>query len=98
MTVAIKNVDVRLLDVLKSLVKMKVGTQIFEVDKSLVNTAHIKQINDVYADIPIQEQTLTCNVAKSAIWEMIKDDTWRPSQKLPPCIFCSASFAQRKTS
>lgn len=76
MTVAIKNVDLQLLEVLKSIVKMKNNTEIFEVDENFADTAHIKQINDVYADIPTKEQTFTCNAAKSAIWEMIKDDTW----------------------
>ena len=37
---------------------------------------HIKQINAVYAKVPVSEQTFTCNASNAAIWEMIKDDTW----------------------
>lgn len=37
---------------------------------------HIKQINAVYAKVPIEEQTFACNASKAAVWEMIKDNAW----------------------
>lgn len=80
MTVTMQNVDVPFLEVLKSLVKLRSEVVIQQVDydeKDLSpSEAHIKQINDVYAKVPIEEQTFTCNAAKAAMWEMIKDDTW----------------------
>ncbi len=81
MTVTLRNVDQPLFEVLKSLVKMRQNVEIYEDDdktESAKNNSkkHIQQINSVYAKIPTEEQLFTTNATKSAIWDMIKDDTW----------------------
>lgn len=81
MTITMKNVDASLFEVLKSLVKMKSNVILEEKDDPVENEmslsdSHIKEINAVYDKIPEKEQTFTCNASKSAVWEMIKDDTW----------------------
>lgn len=80
MTVTMQNVDVPFFEVLKSLVNLHKGVvlQKVEEEKNSLSPSdeHIKQINDVYAKVPIEEQTFACNASKAAVWEMIKDDTW----------------------
>lgn len=80
MTVTMENVDNPFFEVLKSLVKLNTGVVLKKVDdeKETLTTSeeHIKQINAVYAKVPVSEQTFTCNASNAAIWEMIKDDTW----------------------
>ncbi len=81
MTVTLRNVDQPLFEVLKSLVKMRQNVEIYEDDdktESAKNNSkkHIQQINSVYTKIPAEEQLFTTNATKSAIWDMIKDDTW----------------------
>ena len=80
MTVTMQNVDVPFFEVLKSLVNLHKGVVLQKVEeekKSLSpSEEHIKQINAVYAKVPIEEQTFACNASKAAVWEMIKDDAW----------------------
>ncbi len=80
MTVTMENVDNPFFEVLKSLVKLNTGVVLKKVDEEneslYTSEEHIKQINAVYAKVPLEEQTFTCNASKAAIWEMIKDDTW----------------------
>ena len=75
------NVDTSFLDVLKSLLKIRSNVAISRIEdddteKLSLSEQHIQQINKVYAKIPVEEQTFTCNVGKAAIWEQIKNDTW----------------------
>ena len=56
--------------------EVKMKSEDIEKDKSSPSEEHIKQINTVYDEIPIEEQTFTSNASKAAIWETIKDDTW----------------------
>lgn len=81
MTVTMRNVDANLFEVLKSLINIKSDVTIEKVndtsDKNISTSEQtINKINEVYSKIPVEEQTFTCNASKTAIWEMIKDDTW----------------------
>ena len=81
MTVTMRNVDTNLFEVLKSLINIKSDVTIEQIPdvaekKSSSSEERIKKINEVYSKVPVEEQTFTCNAAKTAIWEMIKDDTW----------------------
>ena len=81
MTVTMKNVDTSFLDVLKSLLKIQSTVEISSIeddsnDTFSVSEQHIQQINRVYSQIPVEEQTFTCNAGREAIWEQIKNDTW----------------------
>ena len=81
MTVTMRNVDTNLFEVLKSLINIKSDVTIEQIPdvsekKSSCTEDRIKKINEVYSKVPVEEQTFTCNATKTAIWEMIKDDTW----------------------
>ena len=81
MTVTMRNVDTNLFEVLKSLINIKSDVTIEQIpdvaEKTLYRSEErIKKINEVYSKVPVEEQTFTCNATKTAIWEMIKDDTW----------------------
>lgn len=79
MTITMKNVDASLFEVLKSLVKMKSDVILEKQDDEKevsFSSKHIRKINAVYDKIPADEQTFACNASKSAVWDVIKDDTW----------------------
>lgn len=76
-----KNVDTSFLDVLKSLLKIQSDVEISSIeddenDSLSLSERHIQEINRVYSQIPLEEQTFTCNAGRVAIWDQIKNDTW----------------------